>query len=163
MLMTGSPIPLWHTERLNHPVPIKKVTDQNLILVDGRSVSLPFIKRLPRNDPAFLKALSRGVEVGGDGEVVGLVTVHPYCGNDAFLWYTFRINLSDLAGCVDPDGIDNTIVPAVAIKDLKENQSRTRDRDGLPRYVMNKARKMREIYEASKAAPGASRIEGGRR
>jgi hypothetical protein len=150
MLMTGSPIPLWYTERLDRPVAIKNVTDQTLILADCRSVPLPFIKRLPKSDPVFLKALKHGVEVGRDGEVVGLITVRPYCGYDPFLWYTFRINLSDLAGYMVPDGIDDSIVPVAAIKDLKENESRSLDGHGLPYFVMNKARKMRDIYEASK-------------
>ena len=117
MLLTGSPIPLWYTERLDHPVVVKEVTDKTLVLADGRSVLLPFIKRLPRNDPVFLKALKHGVEVGQDGEVVGLITVYPFCGNDPYHWYTKRINLSDLAGFMDPDGIDDSIVlPTELIK-----------------------------------------------
>jgi hypothetical protein len=150
MLMTGSPIPLWYTEWLDRPVAVKNVTEQSLILNGGRSVSLPFIKRLPRSDPVFLKALSYGVEVGRDGEVVGLITVHRYCGNDPFLWRTFRINLSDLAGYMDPDGIDDSIIPVAAIKELKEYESRWLDHHGVPYLVTNKAREMREIYEAAK-------------
>ena len=67
MLLTGSPVPLWYTERLDHPVVVKEVTDKTLVLADGRSVALPFIKRLPVNDPVFLKALKHGVEVRQDG------------------------------------------------------------------------------------------------
>jgi hypothetical protein len=151
MLLTGSPIPLWHIEHLNHPVVVKEVIDKSLILADGRRVSLPFIKRLPMSDPVFLKALKHGVEVGQDGEVVGLITVYHYCGNDPYHSRTFRINLSDLAGYMDPDGIDDSIVPLAAINDLKENESRWLDGHGLPYFLMNKARKMRGIYEASKS------------
>jgi hypothetical protein len=43
MLLTGSPIPLWYTERLDHPVVFKEVTDKGLVLADGRSISLHFI------------------------------------------------------------------------------------------------------------------------
>ena len=149
MLMTGSPVPLWYTERLDHPVVVKEVTDKTLVLADGRSVALPFIKRLPRNDPVFLKALKHGVEVGQDGEVVGLLTVYPSCGNDPYVWYTKRINLSDLAGFMDPDGIDDSIVPAELIKDLKENESRSLVHHGLPLDVMGKARNVRSIYRAA--------------
>ena len=101
MLLTGSPIPLWYTERLDHPVVVKELTEKALVLADGRSVSLPFIKRLPRNEPVFLRALKHGVEVGHDGEVVGLLKVHRMCGNDPFVWIGRRINVSDLAGFVE--------------------------------------------------------------
>jgi hypothetical protein len=151
MLLTGSPIPLWYTERLDHPVVVRAVTDKSLILADGRSISLPVLKRLPKSDPVFLKALKHGVEVGRDGEVIGLITVYPYCGNDAYRWCTFRINLSDVARYMDPEGIDDSIVPVAAIKDLKENENRSLYHHGLPYFVMNKARKMHELYEASKS------------
>ena len=148
MLMTGSPVPLWYTEQLDHPVAVNEVTDKSMILADGRSVSLRFIKRIPKADPVFLRALKHGVEAGRDGETFGLITVYPYCGNDPYRWYTFRINLSDLAGYMDPDGIDDSVVHPDEIRWLKENESRTLDRHGLPYLVMNKAHKMREIYKA---------------
>jgi hypothetical protein len=151
MLMTGSPVPLWYTERLDHPVVVKEVTDKTLVLADGRIVSLPFITRSPRNDPVFLKALKHGVEVGQDGEVVGLIREYRTCGNDPYLWVERRNNLSDLAGFVDPDGIDDSIVPVEVIEDLKENESRALDHHGLPFSLMSKADKMRSIYEASKS------------
>jgi len=150
MLLTGSPIPLWHTERLDRPVPVKEVTEKSLFLADGRSVTLPFIKRLPLNDPVFLKALKHGVEVGQDGEGVGLLTVYPFCGNDPYHWQTKRINLSDLAGFLDPNGIDDSIVHPDEIKLLKENEDRSLDHHGLPFMVMVRAYKLRQIYEAAK-------------
>ncbi len=150
MLMTGSPVPLWYSDRLDHPVVVKSLTDKTLVLADGRSVSLPFIKRLPRNDPVFLKALKHGVEVGQDGEVVGLIRDYRTCGNDPFVWRDRRINLSDLAGFMDPDCIDDSIVPVEVIKDLKENESRSHDRHGLPFLLVSRVSKVRQIYEASK-------------
>jgi hypothetical protein len=149
MLMTGSPIPLWYSERLDHPVLVKEWTDKNLVLADGRSVELPFIKRLPRINSVCLNALKHGVDVGQNGEVVGLLKVHRMCGNDPFVWIERRINLSDLAGLMDPDGIDDSIVPAEVIKDLKEDESRRIDRHGLPSDVMGRIRHMRLIYEAA--------------
>ena len=151
MLLTGSPVPLWYTERLDHPVVVKEVTDKTLVLADGRIVSLPFIKRLPRNDPVFLKALKHGVEVGQDGEVVGLIRDYRTCGNDPFVWRDRRINLSDLAGFMDPDCIDNSIVPPDEIQWLKENESRSLDRHGLPYMLLHQAHKMRQIYDAAKS------------
>jgi len=149
MLLTGSPVPLWSTDSLDHPVVVKELTDKTLILADGRNLSLPFIKRLPKSDPIFLRVLKHGVEVGQNGEVVGLITVYPYCGNDPYAWQTRRINLSDLAGLIDPDGIDDSIVHPDEIKFLKENETRVLDRHGLPYLVMSKAYKMRRIYESA--------------
>ena len=149
MLLTGSPIPLWYTERLDHPVLVKALTDKTLVLADGRSIALPLIKRLPRNDPVFLRAVKHGVEVGQDGEVVGLLTVYPFCGNDPYRWYTKRIDLSALAGFMDPDGINDSIVHPDKIKLLKENESRSLDRHGLPFDVMGRIRHMQAIYRAA--------------
>lgn len=151
MLMTGSPVPLWYTERLDHPVVVKEVTDKTLVLADGRIISLPFITRVPRNDPVFLKALKHGIEVGQDGEVVGLIRDYRTCGNDPFVWRDRRINLSDLAGFMDPDCIDNSIVPPDEIKWLKESESRSLDRHGLPYMLLHQAHKMRQIYDAAKS------------
>jgi hypothetical protein len=72
------------------------------------------------------------------------------CGNDPFVWIARRINLSDLAGIMDPDGIDDSIVHPDEIKDLKENESGRIDRHGLPSDVMGRIRHMRSIYEAAK-------------
>jgi hypothetical protein len=151
MLMTGSPVPLWYTERLDHQVVVKEVTDKTLVLADGRIVSLPFITRLPRNDPVFLAALKHGVEVGQDGEVVGLIRDYRTCGNDPFVWRDRRINLSDLAGFMDPDGIDDSIVDPDDIQFIKENENRSLDHHRLPFLLLSKAGKMRFIYEASKS------------
>jgi hypothetical protein len=111
MLLTGSPIPLWYTEPLDHPVLVKEVTDRTLVLADGRSISLPFIKRLPKYDPVFLTALEHGVEIGQDGEVVGLVKIARTCANaDPYVWIGRQINLSDLASCSKRTRVDRLIV-----------------------------------------------------
>ena len=103
MLGTGSPIPLWHIERLDHPVgEITAIGDEALELKDGSTVRLPFIKRLPRTDPLLAKAVSRGVEVGQGGVVYGLVEPTRMCGNDPVVYYRVRINLSELDGSYLP-------------------------------------------------------------
>jgi hypothetical protein len=151
MLLTGSPVPLWYTEPLDHPVRVKEVTDRAIVLADGRSISLPFIKRLPKNDPVFLTALKHGVEIGRDGEVLGLVKIARTCAiGDPYVWIGRRINLSDLAGLMDADGIDDSIVPPDAMKLLKENESRSLDRYGLPFNVMGRTQNVRSIYLAVK-------------
>jgi hypothetical protein len=67
-----------------------------------------------------------------------LLTTHPFGGNDPYHWRTKRINLSDLAGFMDPDGIDDSIVQPVEIKSLKENESRSLDHHGLPLLLMSR-------------------------
>jgi hypothetical protein len=151
MLLTGSPVPLWYTEPLDHPVLVKEVTDRTLVLANGRSIPLPFIKTLPKNDPVFLTALEHGVEIGQDGEVLGLVKIARTCANaDPYVWIGRRINLNDLAGLIDVDGIDDSIVPPDAIKLLKENESRSLDRYGVPFNVMGRTHNVRSIYLAVK-------------
>ena len=152
MLGTGSPIPLWHIERLNHPVAVRAIGDDSLELEDGRNVRLPFIKKLPKADPCFAKALAHGVEVEQGGEVFGLIDPPRLCGNDPNIFYRVRINLSDLAGALEPDGIDDAVVSPEGIKDFKENHySRSRDRRGLPFYVKIMASRVRDIYKYSQA------------
>jgi hypothetical protein len=151
MLLTGSPIPLCYTEHLDHAVLVKEVTDKSLVLADGRSVSLPFIKRLPVNDPVFLRALEHGVEVGRDGEVIGMLKVHRTCGNDPVWWMNRRINLSDLAGFMHSDGIDDSVVHPEDIKFLTENGNRSLNGHGLPFSLMGNIRNMRSIYETAKS------------
>lgn len=157
MLGTGSPIPLWHIERLNHPVAVIAIGDDSLELQDGRNVRLPFMKKLPKGDPCFVKALARGVEVGPGGEVFGLIEPARECGNDPVIFYRKRINLSELAGMLDPDGIDDKRVHPEAIKEFKENYySRSRDRRGMPIGFSSYVGLVRRMYEssASKANDG---------
>ena len=73
------------------------------------------------------------------------------CGNDPFVWIARRINLSDLAGIMDPDAIDDSIVHPDEIKHLTENESRRIDRHGLPSDVMGRIRHMRGIFRAAKS------------
>jgi hypothetical protein len=148
LMMTGSPFPLWYSERLKDPAAVVRMTENQLVLADGRAVSLPFIRRLPRDDPAFLKALQRGVEVGADGEVIGLVKIHRFCGNDPFVWKAVRIKLSELAGLMDPDGIDDRVVDAETIAKFKEHEDRSLNaRDGLPSNLREKLWQTHLLYE----------------
>jgi len=161
LLMTGSPIPLWYSEQLDHPVDVKALTDNTLVLADGRSVALPFIKRLPKSDPVFLKALTHGVEVNQEGEVAGLIRDYHTWGNVPFLGTDRRINLSDLAGLLNPDGIDDSIVPAELIKDLRKNESRSLDSHSLPFSLVSKARSMRSVYETCVSRVSVHLVDNG--
>jgi hypothetical protein len=157
MLLTGSPIPLWHIERLRSPVAVVAIERETLVLDDGRRVRLPFIKRIPQDNPVFLRVLRHGVEVGDNGEVFGLIDPSRMCGNDPVVFYRRRIDLSELAGLLDFDGIDDSIVPPEVIQDLKENYGCPPDRHGMPFDVMGQVRRLGRIYEAAKDRPRQER------
>jgi hypothetical protein len=154
MLATGSPVPLWHIERLEHPVAVTAVGDDALVLADGSRVRLPFIKRLPKGDVAFDQALAHGVEIGPAGEVFGIIDPTRMCGNDPVVFRRLRIDLSELAGVLDPDGIDDTIVHPEEIQFLKTYHSNGyRDRRKQPFNIMGQAHRMRLIFEAAVRKP----------
>lgn len=150
-LLTGFPFPLWHIERLNNPVVVSAIGSESLVLADGRQVRLPFIKKLPKDDPAFARAVSRGVEVGEDGKVFGLIEPRRMCGNDPVVFYRFRIDLSELAGSLDPDGIDDSIVHPGLIQHFKELHGRDRDSKGLPYFVGSQMRQLRDFFESARS------------
>ncbi|HEV3167674.1 MAG TPA: hypothetical protein VGZ22_26960 [Isosphaeraceae bacterium] len=121
LLMNGNPLPFrWgYVERLSHPVAVRQVTSQALTLADGRGVRLPFIARIPHDNRLFAKAIKQGVEVNGRG-VFGLLRFRSTCGHDFHSSYTYRVDLSALAGALDPSGIDDSIVSPEVIANLKE-------------------------------------------
>lgn len=141
MLLTGSPIPLWHIERLHSPVAVTAIEREALVLADGRRVQLPFIKRLPKDNPVLVRVLGHGVEVGEGGQVFGLIDPPRMCGNDPVVFYRQRIDLSELAGLLDFDSIDDSIVTPEVIQDLKDKYAWSPDRHGMPFNVMGQARR----------------------
>ncbi len=120
MLMTGFPIPLWHIEALSAPLAVRSTTETHLILENGRRLSLPFIVKIPHDNPLFQAAISGGVEVHDDGTAHGRMWLDRSCGNDPVVWRLVRVNLSDLAGALQPTGINPSVVSPVAIAELKE-------------------------------------------
>lgn len=121
-LLTGSPIPLWHIEELNDPVAVKFATKTQLILEDGQEITLPFITELPHDNPLFQAAILEGIEINEDGSAFGLMWLDRSCGNDPVVWNKVRVNLGDLAGALQPDGIDESIVHPDAIAFLEEHK-----------------------------------------
>jgi hypothetical protein len=119
-LMTGSPIPLWSIETLDVPLPVSATTENHLVLQDGRTVTLPFIKRIPHENPLFKSAISNGIEVASDGEVYGLMWSDRFCGNDPVAWRRLRVNLSNLAGALQPESLDAASVHPETISFLAE-------------------------------------------
>jgi hypothetical protein len=159
MLMTGWPIPLWHIERLHNPFAVAAIGDEALVLADERRVRLPFIKKLPKHDPVFARALVHGVEVDAKGEVFGLIDPPRMCGNDPTWFYRQRANLSDLAGLLTPAGIDDSVVHPEAIADLKEHIFRTPDRHGMPYFVMGQMARVRRTFETAKRRSEAGEVD----
>ncbi len=49
-LMTGSPIPLWHLEKLDNPASVESITSEYIKTDDGREITLPHITILPSDD-----------------------------------------------------------------------------------------------------------------
>ena len=123
LLTTGSPIPLWHIESLNNPVPVTSVTGAHLILEDGCEVHLPYIVQLPKDNLLFQQAISDGIEIDDNGEIVGLIWFDRFCFRDAVWWRKMRVNLSGLAGALNPDGIDTSVISSKEIARLKEKLS----------------------------------------
>ncbi|MCA9124946.1 MAG: hypothetical protein H6822_06575 [Planctomycetaceae bacterium] len=119
-LLTGSPIPLWHIETLNDPVAVVSTTKTHLILDNGQRMTLPFITELPYDSPLFQAAILEGIEINDDGSAFGLMWLDRSCGNDPFVWNKVRVNLGDLAGALNPNGIDKSIVHPDAIAYLEE-------------------------------------------
>ena len=114
--------PFVERDRLDRPVAVSKVTEKELVLADGRHLSLPLIKRIPKGDPVFQAVLEGGIEVDGRGEAYGLLTVYPSCGMTAYRYVMRKINLSDLAGALDPGGVDASAIDPEIIPLLKERK-----------------------------------------
>jgi hypothetical protein len=149
-LMTGSPIPLWHLESLESPVAVESSTEDHLVLQDGRKITLPFIKRIPHDNPLFKTAIANGIEIASDGEAYGLMWSDRFCGNDPVAWRRLRVNLSNLAGALHPKGIDETALPPETISFLAEHQridllemSSSHDKGHLTMWDRMKMRRIR--------------------
>lgn len=166
--LTGSPIPMWHFEKLEGPVVVKSATPTHLILEDGRELTLPLIVELPNDNPLFQAAIANGVEIQEDGSVYGLIWLDRNCGLDFVVWRTIRVNLSDLAGALHPAGIDSSIVHPDAIAFLAEHKGiefrgtgRSHKKGHLTLWDHIAMRGVREQFEhsaklAKSDTPGAS-------
>ena len=67
-----------------------------MVLADGRTVQLPAFSRLPAGSPALLEATRRGIEIGSDGRIHGIVKVHHWCGNDEVKRHLARVDVSEV-------------------------------------------------------------------
>lgn len=153
-LLTGSPIPLWHLESLDNPVEVSSITERQLVLGGGTKLSLPYIEEIPVDDRLFRAAISEGIEIKPDGNVIGLIWVDRICGNDPYVGRRLKVNLSYLAGAINPLGIDDDIVP----RDVQEffldrridsKTGRSHKRQHLDSFDFTKIRRIKEQIEYS--------------
>ncbi|MFT5127727.1 MAG: hypothetical protein ACI8W8_001334 [Rhodothermales bacterium] len=105
-LVTGSPVPLCRAQDLQKPLPVLDIQRSGLKLADDSVVALPGIKELPTSSVVFNKALAHGVEVDVAGHVWGLLRVQHWCGHDPYIYDRRRVNLSELAAALHPQGMD---------------------------------------------------------
>ena len=95
-ILTGRFSAIKKIESLQNPVAVTKWSPEGLILADGRTVQILGLRSLPSQSAALTEATKRGVEVGADRHVWGLVRVHHWCGNDPVREHIARVNLSDM-------------------------------------------------------------------
>ena len=81
-MLTGRFSPIEKIESLRNPVAVTKWSAEGLSLADGRTVHLLGLRSLPSQSAALAEVTKRGVELGTNGRVWGLVRVHHWCGND---------------------------------------------------------------------------------
>lgn len=103
-------------EVLRSPVEVTGWTKSGLVLADGRTIRLPGIKALPATSVGLLQAVRRGVELGRDGRVYGLVRVHHWCGNDPVRVHIARVDLSYLLAFVGEGQLANSLDPDLQVR-----------------------------------------------
>ncbi|WP_165227794.1 hypothetical protein [Aquisphaera insulae] len=83
-------------ETLRSPIPVEGWSGSGLLLPAGKVVPLPGFASLPEHSAALAEVTKRGVEVGKDGRVYGLLRVHHWCGNDPIREHVSRVDVADL-------------------------------------------------------------------
>lgn len=95
-MQTGRFSPVDKIETLQNPIAVTHWTSEGLILADGRMVQVPGLRALPNPSAALMEATKRGVEIGIDGRLRGLVRIHHWCGNDPVREHIARVDLADM-------------------------------------------------------------------
>lgn len=95
-MLTGRFSPINQIEALQNPVGVTGWNSDGLRLADGRTVQLSGLRALPGQSAALAEATKRGVELGADGRVWGLIKVHHWCGNDPVREHIARVDLADM-------------------------------------------------------------------
>jgi hypothetical protein len=104
--MTGSFVPIRHVETLNAPQTVAGWNKDGLLLASGSLVPVPGLRNLPATSKALAEATKRGIEIQPAGNVVVLVRMWHWCGNDPVREDIQRVDLSDMLTFMkvgDPD------------------------------------------------------------
>lgn len=83
-------------EPLENPVGVEKWVSDGLILADGRLLPLPGVSQLPERSGILKELTRRGVEIGGDGRVYGLIKIHYWCGTTRMPYHLARMDIADV-------------------------------------------------------------------
>lgn len=145
--------PLRYAERLERPLAVRGVTPRALVLEDGTLLRIPGIKRIPVDDPVLRGVLERGVERDGRGEVYGLLTAYSSCGMTAYRHFTYRVNLADVVGALDPSGLDDSRIPPEEIGHLGEQLYRPATPRRVNEFFLSSMRHVRQVREYHAAHP----------
>jgi hypothetical protein len=81
---------------LQSPTAVKGWTADGLLLADGRTLTLPGLRSLPPQSAALTEVTARGVEIGTNDRIYGLVKVHHWCGNDPVRERIAKVDISDM-------------------------------------------------------------------
>lgn len=84
----------YRVERLRSPIAIEGWSASGLRLSGGGLLQLPGFSVLPVASAALSETTKRGVEIGCDGRVYGLLRVHHLCGNDTRLEHVARVDIA---------------------------------------------------------------------
>ena len=95
-MLTGRFLPITRIQTLHAPITVKGWGPDGLFLADGRTVRLPGLRALPNGSPALAEATKRGIEIGTDARLYGLVRIHHWCGNDPVREHIARVDISDM-------------------------------------------------------------------
>lgn len=95
-LLTGMFVPQSIIEELKNPQQVLKVTSQGFVMEDGSIVRVKHISELPTDSEVLNAAIKNGIEVNGDGYIVGLINIHHWCGNDPVRYHLARVDLTSL-------------------------------------------------------------------
>jgi hypothetical protein len=83
-------------EKLTDPQTVERWSETDLVLASGRKLRLPGVPRLPASLPLLSQMVERGVEVGSDGRIIGLVKIWHWCGNDPVREHIARVDIANV-------------------------------------------------------------------
>jgi len=95
-MMTHHFFPVKKIDSLNSVTPVTGWNAAGLTLEGGRMLPLPELRSLPAESTALAQVIQRGVEIGTNGRVYGLVKIHHWCGNDPVREHIAKIDISDM-------------------------------------------------------------------